>query len=67
MGSFEYGLDQGAKKRLRPPQEEVEVIVGGGEDDVGAVSMVALELVAVHAVLGLDVANHQFDRGADTG
>ena len=61
---FEDGLDQGTKKRLQPSQEQVEVIPGGGEDGICAVAFVALEVVAVHAVLGLDVADHRLDRGA---
>jgi hypothetical protein len=40
------------------------VAAGGGEDGVGAVARSALEIVAVHAVLGLDVADHRLDGGA---
>ena len=33
----------------------MEVVTGGGEDGVGAVAVSALEMVAVQAVLGLEV------------
>ena len=51
-------------ERRQPPQEEVEVEVGGGEDGVDAVAVLALEVVAVHSMVGLEVADHRLDGGA---
>jgi hypothetical protein len=56
--------DQGTQKRGEPAQEQGEVEAGGGEDGVDAVALAALELIAVHAVLGLDVADNGLDSGA---
>ena len=44
----------------------MEVVTGGGEDGVGAVVVSALEMVAVQAVLGLEVADDRLD-GASRG
>jgi len=57
-------LDQGTPKRCEPAQEQAEVVAGGGEDGVAAVAVAALEIVPVHAVLGLDVADDGLDGGA---
>jgi hypothetical protein len=37
---------------------------GGGEHGVGAVAVAPLEVVAVHAMLGLEVSDDRLDRGA---
>jgi hypothetical protein len=37
---------------------------GGGEDGVDAVAVLALEVVAVHPMAGLEVADHRLDRAA---
>jgi hypothetical protein len=42
----------------------VEVEAGGGEDRVDAVAFLALEVVAVHSMVGLEVADHRLDGGA---
>jgi hypothetical protein len=47
-------MSRGPQERLHPPEEQAEVEAGGGEDCFGAVSVAALEVVALHAVLGLD-------------
>ena len=39
-------------------------MASGGEDSVDAVAVAALEMVAVHAVIVLEVADHGFDGGA---
>lgn len=39
-------------------------VSGGGEDGVGVIAVASLEIVAVHAVLGLDMADDGFDGGA---
>lgn len=61
--SPEGDSDQGAQKVLEPSQEQSEVVAGGGEDGVDSVTVAALEVVAFHAVFGLDAANHRLDRG----
>ena len=59
-GSEERG-GEGVQKGLEPSEEKAEFAAGGGED--GAVAVAALVMVAFHAVLGLEVADHQLDRG----
>ena len=61
-GSEERG-DQGAQKGFEPSEEKAEIVAGGGENGVGAVAVAALEVIAVRAMLGLDVADHRLDRG----
>ena len=60
----EDDFELGAQERLKPSQEQFEVVARGGEDGVGAVAFAALEVVAAHAVLGLEVADHRLDGGA---
>ena len=60
----EDGGDEGTQKGFEPPDEEAEVVAGGGEDGVGAVAAASPEMVAAHAVAVLDVADHRLDRGA---
>ncbi len=61
-GSEERG-DQGAQKGFEPSEEKAEIVAGGGENGVGAVAVAALEVIAVRAMLGLDVADHRLDGG----
>jgi hypothetical protein len=56
--------ENGAQKRREPPQEEVEVEAGGSEDGIDAVAVLANEEVAVHAMVGLEVADHRLDGGS---
>src|SRR3546814_5289420 len=56
--------EQGTQECFQPADEEAEVVAGGGEDGVGVVAVAALEIVALHAVLGLDVADDGLDGGA---
>lgn len=44
--------------------EEAEVVTCGGEYHVDAVAFSPREMIAVHAVFGLQVAEHGFDGGA---
>jgi hypothetical protein len=55
--------ESGAQKRRKPPQKEVEVEAGCCKDDVDAVADLALEVVAVDAMLGLEVADPRLDGG----
>ena len=59
--SFGEGPDDGTQEFCEPPQEQAEVEAGRGEDGVDAVADAAFEIVAVHAVLGLDVADDGLD------
>src|SRR3954468_4492549 len=59
--SFGEGPDDGTQEFCEPPQEQAEVIAGRGEDGVDAVADAGFEIVAVHAVLGLDVADDGLD------
>jgi hypothetical protein len=49
---------------LEPAAEQAEVVAGGGEYGIDAVAVAAFEIVAVHAVLGLDMADDRLHRGA---
>jgi hypothetical protein len=46
-------LDQGAKKRFEPAQEQTEVVAGRGEHGIDAVAVAAFEVIAAHPVLAL--------------
>ena len=59
--SFGEGPDDGSQEFCEPSQEQTEVVAGRGQDGVDAVADAALEIVAVHAVLGLDVADDGLD------
>src|SRR5205807_7957646 len=51
-------------KLLEPAKEQAEVVACSGEHGVDAVAIAALEIVATHAVIALQVANDGFDGGA---
>src|ERR1700759_4103989 len=59
--SFGEGPDNGTQEFCEPPQQQAEVVAGRGQDGVDAVADAAFEVVAVHAVLGLDVADAGLD------
>lgn len=42
-----------------PVGQQRGVVAGGGQDGVDGVALLAGEVVAVHPVLGLDVADHR--------
>ena len=44
--------------------EQAEVVTGCSEHGVGAVAVAALEMVATHSVVVLEMADHRFDGGA---
>ena len=52
------------KSPRQPAQEEAEVVAGGGEHGIDAIAVAPFEIIAAHAVLGLDVADDRLDRGA---
>src|SRR3546814_16385360 len=56
--------EQGTQECFQPADEEAEVVAGGGEAGVGVVAVAALEIVALHAVRGLDVADEGLAGGA---
>jgi hypothetical protein len=41
----------------QPAQEQTEVVAGSGEHGVDAIAFGALEIIAAHAVLGLEMAD----------
>ena len=57
------GHDEGTQKLCHPAEQQAEVVAGGGEDGVDAIALGSLEIVAAHAVLGLEMADHRLDRG----
>ena len=58
MGECEEGCDPSPQKR-QPPQQEVEVVAGGGSDGVDRITGAVGEVVAAHPVLVLQVADHR--------
>ena len=64
MFAYEQCRDQGTQKLCQPAQEEAEVVTGGGEDGIDAVALTALEMVAVRAVFGFEMADDRLDRGS---
>jgi hypothetical protein len=56
--------ERSAQEGLEPFEEEAEVVAAGGEHGVGAVALAALEVIALHAVLGLDMFDHRPDHGS---
>lgn len=59
-----FGFKDRAQQEPQPFEEASEVVAGGGEHGVSAVAVAAFEIIAIHAVLGLDVADDGFDGGA---
>jgi hypothetical protein len=57
---------QGAQKPLEPAQEQAEVVAGSGEHSIDAVTVASFEVIAIHPMLGLHVANDRLDRSAAT-
>jgi hypothetical protein len=41
--------------------EQAEVVAGGGEHGVDAVTVAALEMVTAHSVVVLEIADHRLD------
>lgn len=58
------GGDDKPQKSLQPPEQEGEVVAGGGQDGIDGVALPAGEVVAAHPMLGLDVADDGLDGGA---
>jgi len=61
---LEEGSDDDTQELCEPSQQQTEVIAGGGENSVDAVAEASLEIISVHAVLGLDVADDRLDSRA---
>jgi hypothetical protein len=61
---FDEGSDDDTQELCEPSQEQAEVIAGSGEDTVDPVAEGSLEMIAIHAVLGLDVADDGLDSRA---
>lgn len=51
-----------AQKAPQPGEESSEVVACGGKHRVDRVAVRSLEIVAVHAMIGLGVADDRFDR-----
>lgn len=52
------------RKLCEPSQEQAEVVAGCCEDSVDPVAEASLEIIAIQAVLGLDVADDGLDSRA---
>jgi hypothetical protein len=53
-----------AQQKPEPVDQATEVVADGGEDSVGSVAPTEPEIVSVHAMLGLEMADHRLDGGA---
>ena len=51
-------------KYPNPLEDEAEVVSGGGQDGVDGITLDVGEVIAVHSVARLDVADDRFDSGA---
>jgi len=47
-----------AQQKAEPADQAAEVVAGGGENGVGSVAPTVREIVAAHAVLGFEMADH---------
>lgn len=52
-----------AQQQAEPADEAAEVVASGSEDGVGSVALAEPEIIAAHAVLGLEMADDGFDGG----
>ena len=52
------------QQELEPPYQTAEVVADGGQDGVAGVPLAVPEVVAAHAVLGFEMADHRLDGGA---
>jgi hypothetical protein len=64
VGGRDRGSNKTQQKFLEPAQEQAEVVASGGEHGVDAVAMPAVEMVAAHPVVVLEMAGHGLDGGA---
>ena len=53
-----------AQQEPQPPDEEAEVVTGGGKHGVGGVAGAVGEIIAAHAVLFLEMADDGLDGGS---
>ena len=51
------------QQNLEPPDQEAEVVADGGEYGVDGVAGAVSEIIAAHAVLGLEMADDRLDGG----
>jgi len=58
------GSITGRTKAPQPAQGQAEVVASGGEHGVDAVAISALEMVAAHPMVVLEMADHGLDGGA---
>ena len=56
--------DDERKPKREPGQEASEVVAGSGEDGVDGITGAVGEVIAAHAMLGLQVSDDGLDRGA---
>jgi hypothetical protein len=52
-----------AQQSPEPADQTAEVVADGSHDGVGGVTAAVPEIVAVHAVLGFEMADHRLDGG----
>jgi hypothetical protein len=52
------------QQKPQPPDQKAEVVAGGSEDGVDGVRLGVSEIVAAHAMLGLEMPDDELDGGA---
>jgi hypothetical protein len=55
---------ESGQQELQPFEQEVEVVAGCGEQGVKGIASTMREIIAGHAVFGLEMTDHGFDGGA---
>jgi NaMN:DMB phosphoribosyltransferase len=55
---------QGTQQAPEPSHEQAEVVAGGGEHGIDAITISAFEIVAPHPMVVLEMADHGLDGGA---
>ena len=55
--------DGSEQQEPEPPEQEAEVVTCGGEDGIDSVALAVPEIIAAHAVLGLEMPDDRFDPG----
>jgi hypothetical protein len=63
-GRYFSNRQESGQQELQPSKQEMEVITGRGEHGVNGIASTVRQMIAAHAVLGLEMTDHGFDGGA---
>ena len=59
----EESAEDSAQHKAEPADQAAEVVADGGKDGVGGIAAPEPEIVATHAMLGLEMADDGLDNG----